>query len=145
MRAISMSRTAAMFLVLALAGACSDDPTGPSLDPGVGRGSPASMTLVPLGATIAPGESIRLDARLLDQAGRAMSGVEISWRSSDNAVAVVSAAGEVFGHRPGRALITASARGKSQTSTIQVQFQGPKPPPEPDPNQSPNVDKGPVR
>jgi hypothetical protein len=135
MRAISMSRTIAVFLASALAGGCTDDPTG--IDGGVGSPVQTTITLTPLSATVRPGQSILLDARLLDGAGHAMQGVKFSWRSSDNAVAIVSAAGEVVGQRPGRALITASARGKSQAATIDVQFHGPKAPLEQDPDQEP--------
>jgi hypothetical protein len=133
MRAISLSRIAGVVVVLGLSGACADDPTGPRLVPDIDRSLPATMTLIPRSATIRPGHSMLLHATLVDGAGQAMQGVEFSWRSSDNAVAAVSAAGQVLGKKPGRAVITASARGKSLASTIQVQFHGPKEPLEPEP------------
>jgi hypothetical protein len=67
-----------------------------------------------------------LKATLMDERGDPID-AGISWRSTNEAVAAVSASGAVFAREAGHALITASALGKSQFSTIHVRARPPKP------------------
>jgi hypothetical protein len=134
-----MSRAVAGLAALSLAGACDDGPTG--LDSGVATTSEI-MTLVPRAATIQPGKVVFLRAKLIDALGKAVPGIAITWTSSNEAVARVSAAGEVFGRAEGRALIVASASGKTQVSTIHVLLERPRKGQKPDVKQKPTMDPG---
>jgi hypothetical protein len=129
MRAIVMSRTVATLGALILAGACTDTsgPT-PPLPPGG-----ETMTVVPRSATLRPGQVVALKAQLIDADGNAMEEVAISWRSSDDAVATVAATGEVYGRSEGRAVISASAQGRSQIASIRVLQREQKPESKPTP------------
>jgi uncharacterized protein YjdB len=118
MRGIAVSRTVAALAALALAGACSSDGiTSPAPD---FITAPGSLSLVPRTATIEPGEVVLLQARLADQVVRISEGTAFFWRTSNPAVATVSAAGEVRGMGEGHAVISVSAGGKSSVSTIHV-------------------------
>jgi hypothetical protein len=128
MRVISLSRTVAAFAVLLLAGACNDT-TGPIEVPAL---PPEGMTVEPRNATIQAGQALLLKATLIDEHGDRLDGAGISWKSTNDAVATVSATGEVFGRGAGHAVITASALGKSQFSTIRVSARPPKPAFDPD-------------
>jgi uncharacterized protein YjdB len=85
------------------------------------------MTVEPRNATIQAGQVLPLKATLIDEHGNRLDGVGISWTSTNDAVATVSRSGEVFARAAGRAVITASALGKSQFSTIHVRARPPKP------------------
>ena len=103
MRATSPSPVAAAFVVLALVGGCADS-TGPSL----GDTSPGQLAVIPGAAIISPGEAVQLQATMSDRLGRRQQSVTVTWRSSE-AVATVSASGQVLGVAEGRAVITAMA------------------------------------
>lgn len=128
MRVTSLSRTIAALAALILAGACHDtsgpDSQGPDLSTG-------GMTLIPRSATIRSGEVVVLKATPIDANGGRPAVVGISWTSTNEAVATVTARGEVFGRGAGHAIITASAPGWSQFSTIQVLARSLKPDSEP--------------
>lgn len=124
MRVISLSQTVAAFAALVLAGACNDT-TAPS-DSGPAP-SIGGMTVQPRNATIQAGQALLLKATLIDEHGDRLDGVGVSWTSTNDAVATVSASGEVFGRGAGYAVITASALGKSQFSTIRVNARPSKP------------------
>jgi Bacterial Ig-like domain (group 2) len=118
MRATAMSRIVAVTAMLALAGACSDDPTGPPVDPP--PEAPGTLSLAPENATLLLGRVLVLRVRLIDEFGNISQGTGIRWMSSDPAVATVSAAGVVRGIAAGEVRITAMAGTKSRVSTIQV-------------------------
>ena len=80
-----------------------DDSSGPSEDP------VATVTVTPAAGTIAPGETLQLEAAARDAAGGTLTGRDITWSSSDEAVATVSEAGLVSGVADGEATITAAS------------------------------------
>jgi hypothetical protein len=84
----------------------------------------ASITMVPDTATLAPGASRQISVEVRDAGGDVLQGRQVAWSSSDEAVASV-AAGLVVAHKPGAALITATAEGKSAQATINVPYQPP--------------------
>lgn len=124
MRVITLSRAVAACAALTLATACND-----TAGPGGQEGdlSTGGMNVFPRTATIGSGQTVALKATLIDEYGDRLDGVAISWTSTDDAVATVSAAGEVLGRGAGHAVITASALGKSQFSTVRVLSRSPKP------------------
>lgn len=96
--------------------------TGPS-DPGGPSPAFASLTVDPPSATLAPGRALPLSATPLDAGGSPVSGLPApQWRSSDDAVATVSAQGTVSAVRAGTATITASltADGVTREASAQI-------------------------
>jgi uncharacterized protein YjdB len=124
MSVTTMSRIIAALSAIALLGGCNDSfsppPSVPSLQ---------GLTVVPQSATIQAGQVVALKARLIDDNGDQIRGVATSWTSSNEAVATVAASGEVLGRDAGRAIITATAQGKSQTAAIHVLGKPSKPDP----------------
>jgi uncharacterized protein YjdB len=117
---------AVLSALLVLAGcneAFSPPPNAPS---GVSGGG---LTVVPRSAKIEAGQVVVLRATLDDIDGNRITVGLIRWSSNNEAVAAVTAAGEVRGRTAGHAVISASAEGKTQTSFIQVTGKPPKPAP----------------
>lgn len=80
----------------------------------------AVIELEPRTATILAGESVKLDARLLDETGNVLKGRDIVWSSSDSAAASVDADGLVHGNGAGQAAITAASGALHATADITV-------------------------
>ena len=78
--------------------------------------SPPTTTL----ARATPAATQQLTATVTDAGGIVLSGRTITWRSSDDAVATVSASGLVTAAGAGSATITATCEGKSGSATIVV-------------------------
>jgi hypothetical protein len=109
-----LARNTAGFLVLALVGAgCSGGSSEP--DPVV-----ASVEVTPNSASRKVGETVQLGAAVKDASGTLLSGQSVTWTSSANNIASVSASGLVTAAALGSATITASAGAKSGTATITV-------------------------
>jgi uncharacterized protein YjdB len=85
----------------------------------VNKANVDAVTLTPTNSTIDPGQSVVLDARVLDEMGRTLSGKKLNWRSSNDAVAKVDN-GTVIGSTKGSAVITAQVEGKRASATINV-------------------------
>jgi uncharacterized protein YjdB len=119
MRATTLSRIVAALAVSALVGACGEDPTGPgTLDTrAVTR---ERMTVLPGSATITTGQVVFLKAKMTSQYGDQFEPEGVIWKSSSDAIAIVSTRGEVLGMREGRATITATILGESRSSNIRV-------------------------
>jgi uncharacterized protein YjdB len=97
----------------------SDVPPGP---PVVG-----SLTVIPESARLNVGSTINLVATVRDTDGDVLTGHPVTWQSSDDAIASVSANGLVTGRTVGGVTITATAGGKSGTSAITVDPASPVP------------------
>jgi hypothetical protein len=80
----------------------------------------ATVVVTPPAVTIIAGATSQLSATLKDASGNALTGRTITWTSSANAVATVSATGNVTGVTLGSATITATAEGKSATAAVSV-------------------------
>ena len=76
--------------------------------------SPSSVTLDAIEATAS------LTARVLDENGRVLPEVMVSWSSSNNTIARVSSAGVVTAAARGVATITATAGNTSESATVSV-------------------------
>ncbi|MEJ7809014.1 MAG: Ig-like domain-containing protein [Gemmatimonadaceae bacterium] len=82
---------------------------------------PASSVVVSPGtATIVAGGTTLLSATVNDAGGSPLPGRQVSWSSSDNSVAAVSATGLVTGVAAGTATIAATADGKSGSAQVTV-------------------------
>jgi alpha-tubulin suppressor-like RCC1 family protein len=80
----------------------------------------STVTVTPSASTIAPGETVQLQAATKDADGSTLTGRAITWSSSDNAVATASTTGVVTGIANGSATITASVDGQSGAAVITV-------------------------
>jgi hypothetical protein len=66
------------------------------------------------------GGTATLTATTKDAGGNTITGTTVTWSSSSDAIATVSAAGLVTGVAPGTATITATSNGKTGTATVTV-------------------------
>jgi uncharacterized protein YjdB len=106
--------TTAGTIVLALVvGSCSDDSTGPL--------APATVAIEPDSITLTVGASQQLAATVRDRKGTALTGRSIQWGTPNGAFASVSATGLVTAHAAGRAVISASADGRSGEAVVRVE------------------------
>jgi len=80
----------------------------------------ADVDLTPAQVTLPAGASTVLLARVRDESAQPLTDRELTWSSSDTAVAIVSVAGLVSAVRPGVARIAVSADGRSATATVTV-------------------------
>lgn len=116
---IRMNRVSSLpvlpFLVALLAG-CADDSGGATTAPRV----VTSVVVAPTVLSLAAGTSSTIAAVARDQEGVAMPGAPVSWSSSDTSVATVSAGGVVSARRPGAAMVSATAGGRSGAVAVTV-------------------------
>ncbi len=79
-----------------------------------------TVTLSPGRDTLAVGTDRQFAATLRDAAGVVLLGRPVSWSSSNAAVAVVTATGNVLALQPGTATISAASEGRVGTATVVV-------------------------
>jgi len=85
-----------------------------------GTGTPAPVATVsvsPASLSIAVGQTMQLTATPRDAAGHALKGRTVTWKTSNGAVATVSATGLVAGVNAGTATITATSEAVTGTAT----------------------------
>ncbi len=80
----------------------------------------ASVEISPPGGTIAMGGTVQLTAITRDASGNTLTNRAVTWSSSDNTVASVSASGLVRGVSAGSVTITATSEGKSGTASFMI-------------------------
>jgi serine/threonine protein kinase len=85
-----------------------------------GGSTVARLELAPLSVSLAPGERVTIRATARDTAGNPVTGVAVSWASSDPDVAAVSSAGEVQGAARGADQITARSGSSSAAAVVTV-------------------------
>jgi hypothetical protein len=89
----------------------------------------SSVSVTPSSATLAVGGSVQLSATAKDAGGATLSGIALTWTSSNPGVATVSSAGVVKGLAGGSATVTATAQGVSGRSAVSVTAPAPAPSP----------------
>ena len=105
----------AVALGVALA-ACSDGPAGPS-----NNGVPvARVLIVPDSIALPRGQTMRLDALLVDSRGNILDGRDIQWMSSDTARVKVASTGVITASAAGWSLVSARSEGKADTVKVVV-------------------------
>ncbi|MBK8246858.1 MAG: Ig-like domain-containing protein [Gemmatimonadetes bacterium] len=80
----------------------------------------ASVQVTLAAAAISPGGTAQASAALRDAAGNSLSGRTITWATSNQAIATVSATGAVTGVAPGTATITATSEGVTGAAAVAV-------------------------
>jgi hypothetical protein len=80
----------------------------------------SSVSVTPATSSVYPGKTDALSATLKDAAGDILSGITVSWATSNSSVASVSSSGVVTGNAVGSATITASAGGQNGTAAVSV-------------------------
>ncbi len=80
-----------------------------------------SIAVEPATATLAINETEQFTATALDQFGSAMTGVEIAWTSSDEAVGTIDAEGVFTAIAAGTADVTATAGNVTGSATVTVE------------------------
>ena len=85
------------------------------------RQSARRVSIAPTSAMLgAIGDTVSFGAVVYDNGGNAMAGASVSWSSSDDEVASVSAVGLVTALKNGRAQITATSGAVSASVTVEV-------------------------
>ncbi len=79
-----------------------------------------SISVAPRGTVLVPGDSVQLTATLRDSLGNVLTGLPVSWATTNPQVATVSTTGLVRALSVGPAVISATSGGKSGSATIQV-------------------------
>ncbi len=112
------------FLGLFLIGACSGgdatDTTGPFPPPNPQTPIVSSVKVFPDTLSLQVGTTRRLRAAVLDAQSAEIAGKQVTWSSSDTAIARVSSSGVVTAIAWGGVLIRASAEGKEGQAAITV-------------------------
>ena len=81
----------------------------------------ATVTVAPANPTLTPGAVLQLVPTLLDASGATLTGRVVTWTSSNNGIASVSATGVVTGVALGGPVtITATSEGRTGTATVNV-------------------------
>jgi AraC family transcriptional regulator, transcriptional activator FtrA len=118
---------AAAVALPALVTSCVDSPVAPVTSPPPAPPTipttprtVASITLDAADVSIDEGADRQLVATPRDAQGVAISGIAVTWTSSDRGVAEVGPAGRVSGIRVGTAVLTASAHGRSVQASVTV-------------------------
>lgn len=112
-------------LVLSTASCGGDSPVTGTPDPDPVEPPVATSLTLDAGAVAVDhhGGTAVLQATVLDQAGRAMSGVTVSWSTADPAVAAVDATGRITGLAPGETVVTAAAGALTAQATATTLLQ----------------------
>ncbi len=102
-----------LLAAVAVLAACGDS-TGPDV---------VQVTVSPTSASIVVGATQQFTATAKDASGNPVTGVTVTWASSDNGVASVSDAGLATGTGSGTAAITATISGVAGSSAVSVSAQ----------------------
>ncbi|MCC6316302.1 MAG: Ig-like domain-containing protein [Gemmatimonadaceae bacterium] len=86
----------------------------------VSKRAATSIDITPDAPAVGVGTTAALTASVLDQNGSPMSGIQVSWSSSNAAIATVNASGVVSGVALGQATITARAGALQSTVLVTV-------------------------
>ena len=80
----------------------------------------ATVSVAPSSSSLYPGRTQHLTATLRDASGNAISGIAVSWSTSNPSAVSVSSSGVATANAVGSATITASAGGKTGSATVNV-------------------------
>jgi YVTN family beta-propeller protein len=113
----------AVLIACAVVAGCSSESTS-----SWGGSAPVVLVVSPTSAQLSPGDSIQLSVGALDEQGRLVTGVPVTFHASDTAIIQVTPVGVVRSRGPlGSATVTVSGAGLVATVTITVVGTGPPP------------------
>ena len=96
--------------------ACSELMSGPS-----NSGEPVARVIIaPDSVSLPRGQTMGLEAMVVDRSGSALDGRTINWVSSDTLRVKVTAAGVITAAAEGFSLVTATSEGKADTVKVLV-------------------------
>lgn len=107
--------TVLLAALLVLLAACGDNVVDPTPVPPVAR-----VTVQPVTHSMVAGDQHQYTARVLDSAGRELTGRAVSWMSANPEVAAISPGGVLTALTPGAALIRASSESVTGEATVTV-------------------------
>jgi hypothetical protein len=84
------------------------------------------IEVFPVSTAINPGDSVRFSAVARNSSGTVVTGLTVSWASSDPAVATMTGLGMATGVNPGVATITAIVDGRSGSTQLSVRSPAPQ-------------------
>jgi uncharacterized protein YjdB len=114
-RSTHHARVATLLTLLALV-ACEGGLSGP-----FNNGVPvARVVIAPDSVALPRGESMRLEAMLVDAAGNELNGRDIRWTSSDTTRVRVTSAGMITAAVAGSSRVTATSEGKADSVKVIV-------------------------
>lgn len=100
----------------AMLAGCGDGPSGPS-----NNGVPvARLVIVPDSVALPRGQTMRLEALVVDAVGRTLDGRDIRWTSSDTMRVKVAPTGVIIASDLGWSLVSAASEGKADTVKVIV-------------------------
>jgi uncharacterized protein YjdB len=91
-----------------------------SEDSTIAQVSQSGIVTAPTNPRIDEGETIQLTASVLDGVDRVITGIPVTWSSSNTSRATVDHTGLVRGISNGTVTITASAGGKTGSTTVRI-------------------------
>ena len=121
-RTRNLAALASVFVSL-LAVACSDYSSSTTYP--TGSRTVVTVTVAPGGRTLIVGDTLNLSARATDATDYVIEGRPVSWLSTDDAIATVSAAGVVKAIKPGTVTIRATVDGKTGAANLSVEALNP--------------------
>lgn len=96
--------------------ACSDSPSGPS-----SGGVPVARVIIaPDSVALPRGQTMRLEALVVDASGNSLDGRDIRWTSSDPGRVAVTSTGMITASDVGWSLVSATSEGKADTVKVIV-------------------------
>lgn len=104
-----------MAVLVAVLGACSDL-AGPSS----AGAAVARVIIAPDSVALPRGQTMRLEALLVDGGGNALDGRDIRWSSSDPLRVTVAPSGVITASTVGWSLVSATSEGKADTVKVIV-------------------------
>ena len=113
-------RACAAMAVASVLASCVDNSALVDVPQGPGPSPVKWVLITPGAAQIAPGKNVALQVELQDGAGRDLSGLPVTWSSSDTTVATVDSTGNVKARKVGTAHIVAASGQTSAYSVVSV-------------------------
>ena len=111
---LGLSLVLALLLLLTQTACSKDSPTGPQ--------APSRVTVTPASVSLSgTGQTVQLSAAVIDRNGSAITGIAVTWASSNASVATVSPTGLVTARQVGSATITATSGGVSGQALVTVE------------------------
>lgn len=115
-----MPRYALLAVAMVLT-ACSDGPGAPALK----ESEPAAVRVSPAAVVLAPGDTVRFTAEVLDGRGRTLPASAVSWQVTNSEIAVIDTDGRLTAVARGTASVTVTSGQVQGTAAVDVRNRSP--------------------